>query len=159
MCRTLLAKQFCGSPLSAFSHSFVGGSRSWLGHLLFLKVFTSPTPCLQLPECGTSHRPETFGLAPAVGRGRGDFVPRKRPCPGNFLWPFLTDQPPPPAGSTDTHRCMPSRSQRRERGRERLAPSRTRVGGSRAPRAPPPQVPPPRARMLDSIPTPGPSFP
>lgn len=65
----------------------------------FFKVFTSPIPCLQLPECGTSHRPETFGLAPAVGRGRGDFVSRKRPCPGNFLWPFLMDEPPPPAGS------------------------------------------------------------
>ena len=118
----------------------------------FLKVSTSPAPCLQLPECGTSHRPETSGLAPAVGRGRGDFVHRKRPSSGNFLWPFLTDEPPP----RRLH-ALPEPETRA--WRERPAPSRTRVGGSRAPRAPPPQVPPPRARMLDSIPTPGPAFP
>lgn len=69
----------------------------------FLK-FSHPKPHLQLPECGTSHRPETSGPAPSVGRGREVLCSVKLPCPGNFLWPFLTDKPPPPAGSATTFR-------------------------------------------------------
>lgn len=37
--------------------------------------FYVPDPSLQLPECGTSSCPETSGLAPGVGRGRGTLFP------------------------------------------------------------------------------------
>ena len=45
--------------------------------IYFLKFLRPQSPVSQLPECGPSHRPETFGLAPGMGRGRGDFVPCK----------------------------------------------------------------------------------
>lgn len=154
MCRTLLAKQLCGSPLRFFSFfCWMFAELAWA--FTFFKVFTSPIPCLQLPECGLLTAPRLLGSLQPWGGGGGTLFPENDlalgiSC-GHFSWtsPFLRLEA----------RCVPSRSQRRERGRERPAPSRTRVGSSRALRAPPPQVSPPRARMLDSIPTPGASFP
>lgn len=68
-----LQRNFCGSPSSGFSHSFVGCPGSCLGHLLF-KVSTSQTPLSKSWNASPLAAP-TSGLAPGVGRGLGTLFP------------------------------------------------------------------------------------
>lgn len=105
--------------------------------IYFLK-FLRPKPLSPAPGVWHLFPPRDFWTCSRRGEGAGDFVPRKRPCPGNFLWPLLTDKPPTPAGSTDTHRHALRQSRRPERRTQRPAahPLPSSEGSPPSPRSP-----------------------
>ncbi|XP_049470049.1 translation initiation factor IF-2-like [Panthera uncia] len=104
--------------------------------IYFLK-FSLPKPLSPAPGGWHLFPPRDFGTGSRRGEGAGDFVPSTRPCPGNFLWPFLTDKPTSSAGRADTHRHGPRPSPRPERGTQRPAAHRAPAGGRpRSPRSP-----------------------
>lgn len=74
LCRTLLAKQFLWLASHWVSHSFVGCSWSWLGHLLF-KVFTSPVPLSSCRSAASLIAPRLLDSLQAWGRGGGTLFP------------------------------------------------------------------------------------
>lgn len=134
---------------------------------LLLALFSHPVPpkpSLRLPECGRraprSRRPGNFGRAPGAEAGAGGEVDtdenerldstRSHPVLGNFPSPRPHVFPP-----------LPPSELRRPLGRPLFGrrPGEEAGGGrppaAHSPRLPPPHVPPPRARMLDSIPTAG----
>lgn len=144
---------FCASPPSGFSHSFVGHSRSWFGHLLF-KVSPSQTPLSRSRGAAplTSLR---FLSRSRRGEGARGLCSPKTTLPREFPGAVSHGQAPSPCCQRGHTPRGPqsSLSSGRPAGHQRPGKGRPRSP------APPPQGPPPRARMLDSIPEPGPSFP
>lgn len=150
-----LQSNFCGSPPSGFSHSFVGCSWGRLGHLLF-KVSTSPTPLSSSRSAVPLTAPRLLDSLQAWGGAEG-LCFLKTTLSWEFPVAISHGQAPSSRWKRRHPRPQARRSHRHERGRERSAQPPTRA--PLAALAPPPQVPPQRARMLDSIPTSGPSFP
>lgn len=126
--------------------------------IYFLKVFMSPTPSSSSRRAAPLIAPRLLGSLQTWGGG-GGLCSLKTTLSWEF--PVTISHGPAPSSSWKPRHPPPRALAEPETRALQGAPSAHPrwVGGFCVPRAPPPQVPPARARMLDSIPTPGPSFP